>query len=57
MLLEFALQSNEEVLEHAPAVNKIFQCVPHLIASACSFGTDPNLEDLLDDEVYAELIV
>lgn len=31
--------------------------MPHLIMSARAFGTDPNLENLLDDEIYSELIV
>ena len=31
--------------------------MPHLIHSARCFATDPNLENLLDDEVYSELIV
>jgi len=57
MLIDYALQHNEGVQAQSPIVNKTIACTPHLIMSARCFATDPNLEDLLDEEVYSELIV
>ena len=57
MLLEFTLQNNESVVSSSPIVNKMIQCMPHLIMSARAFATDPQLESHLDDENYSELIV
>lgn len=57
MLLEYALQMNESIQAQSPIVNKAIAVAPHLIVSARAITTDPNLEELLDDEVYSELIV
>jgi len=57
MLLEYALQLNENVQVQLPIVNKAISFTPHLIISARSFATYPAMQDLLEDENYSELIV
>lgn len=57
MLLDYTLQNNEAVMSASPIVTKMIQTMPHIIHSARAFATDPNLDALLIDEYYSELIV
>lgn len=57
MLLDYTLQHTESVQMASPIVNKTLGFTTNLIHSAKCFATDPNLEELLDDEHYSELIV
>ena len=57
MLLDYTLQHSEAVQTASPIVNKTLGFTTNLIHSAKCFATDSNLEALLDDEYYSELIV
>ena len=57
MLVEYALQMNENVQMTSPIVTKCIAISPNLIISACTISTDPNLESYIEDETYSEIVV
>ena len=48
---------HEKTQAVSPIVTKSLASVHHMIISACLLATDPNLETLLEDDQYSDLIV
>ena len=57
MVIEYALQMNENVQMTSPIVTKCIAIAPNLIISARTIATDPDLESYLEDETYSEMVV
>lgn len=57
MLLEYALQMNEQVQMNSPIVTKSIAIAHNLIISTRAISTDPALESYMEDETYNELVV